>query len=1571
MSIEPISASKNIVDKYLRYLATTFYIKDKDYMNMFLNELKKKDEYAKGPFLDFTDSFEVGNSIRDLVSEGILSGEFSRLFVNNESMLDRKLYIHQEKAIRKIVKGKNVVVTTGTGSGKTETFLLPIFNCLMEEKENGTLTSGVRALLIYPMNALVNDQIKRMRELLKDYEDITFGAYTGETKKSYREAIKKYRDTNEKEPIKNELISREQMKDNPPHILITNYAMLEYLLLRPDDNVFFSGDYSNNWKYIVLDEAHTYTGATGIEVSMLLRRLTNLLNSSKSIQYILTSATLGGEEKKKEVTEFASNLCNGNSFDIDDIITATRYQKFDSSNARQYPTKIYEEIKNMISNEPDLNEFKELLISIDDNFTSDANSIEGLLFDFLKEDSLYYKIRNVLKEGPTSISEIAQKLNVEEMDIVNFVFAGSKANKNNISLLDARFHMFIRSLEGAYVVFGAKKSLSLKPRNSAYIEAQEYKSYKISVCKYCGQIYLQGNIENNYFIQRSNYEKSNKYMTFMLLDKKPEYMEPEDDNIVIDDNQVYTLCGKCGYISKDKLVKKKACTCDQNNKVKVLHIESDKEDISKCISCGNLSPNGTVIRNFYIGQEAASSVICSSLYDEMPNIRETKKVVRIKKPSFFKDGTNLTTVEKNKEVLKKQMLIFSDSRQEAAYFAGYFDFTYNNILKRRLLLNIIDEESRQNGNKSLSIYSIVELLSVELEKQNICESDSSKKEAWKTMLYEISTNDRNSLENLGLVSFELELDKDFMDNLQNTDNLNKDELIALFKELANSFKKGCAYDIGEVSKTFSKTDFESIVYNGERYSFVESKFDEKPNSIKSWVPKKNDNQRSNYLKKILGDSDLALDYLVEIWDALTSYKYLIANNSTYMMDIKKINVKHTKNHNLKWYICDKCGRLTISNIHNLCPSYRCDGHLYECNPDEHFSDNHYRLLYLDHNISTMKIKEHTAQLTPEKAKDYQEKFINKEINILSCSTTFELGVDVGELETVFLKNMPPTPANYAQRAGRAGRRTNSTAYVLTFCRLSSHDLTFFKDTARMIKGEIKPPKFKIENEKIVKRHLDAAVISFFWKKHSDLYDDVETFFKDENFNMMIDYIDNLPVDIVNYINSIVPKALKEKTCIWLKELTSKEGILYRAKEEYQNEISEIEDLISEEIGKMNNGNSRTHIDKLNNYKRKINDEKIISYLSKKNVIPKYGFPVDNVELYETITNSYNNSSDLRLQRDLMMAITEYAPGAEVIANGNIYKSQYVKRSFSNNKPWTMYDFGICKNDRCKHLNIRIHVDDYDSDSKVSICNVCGERIELRRTFLIPEYGFIMNKDIKKATTKKPKKTYRTDIFYLGDSKETRLHDKKDMYFNNVPVMIKSTSNDELVVINTSDFYVCNICGYAELIEEESLYNTKNKDHKNMYDKDCIGSLHRMGLGHKFKTDVAYISFYKFFEIEKALSILYALLEGVSSYLDIERDDISGTIYTNYKNREWFTDLILFDTVPGGAGHVRRLGEADETVIKEIFSSALQIVKQCNCGEESNGDTACYSCLLNYRNQNHHDLLKRRYAIEFFEELLRK
>lgn len=215
---------------------------------------------------------------------------------------------------------------------------------------------------------------------------------------------------------------------------------------------------------------------------------------------------------------------------------------------------------------------------------------------------------------------------------------------------------------------------------------------------------------------------------------------------------------------------------------------------------------------------------------------------------------------------------------------------------------------------------------------------------------------------------------------------------------------------------------------------------------------------------------------------------------------------------------------------------------------------------------------------------------------------------------------------------------------------------------------------------------------------------------------------------------------------------------------------------------------------------------------------------------------------------------------------------------------------------------------------------------------------------------------------------------KKLLFNFI-IKIRSTSHDELVVINTSNFFVCDLCGYAKVdnsFPKENFIQDKHTHH-NSYDRKCSNKvLYRRTLGHKFKTDVAHLIINSYIEKEKALSMLYALLEGASQFLNIERNDISGTIhYTKLDNNDWETNFILYDTVPGGAGHVRRIGATDKLELESLFVTSLAIVKQCLCGTDSNGDSACYSCLCNYYNQKHHDIIKRRYAIECFESILKQ
>src|SRR5665647_1626324 len=325
MSLDPIETTRAITKRYNAYLATSFNLKDSNLKKQFLDELNQE-KFIKGPILEITPPFESGKTIDELIDEGTLSGEFKKL--NTKSLpLNRPLYKHQESGILKnVLENENIIVATGTGSGKTETFMIPILNYLFRQKEKSELTPGVRALLLYPMNALANDQLKRMRKILENYPDISFGRYTGETEESQKRAEEKFVKMYKTDPMPNERISREEMKKNPPHILLTNYAMLEYLMLRPEDHVFFDGKYADNWKFIVIDEAHTYNGAKGIEMGMLLRRLKERVVQSVPYQLkcIATSATLGnGTNRLEDISHFASELF-GENFTSICVIGASR-----------------------------------------------------------------------------------------------------------------------------------------------------------------------------------------------------------------------------------------------------------------------------------------------------------------------------------------------------------------------------------------------------------------------------------------------------------------------------------------------------------------------------------------------------------------------------------------------------------------------------------------------------------------------------------------------------------------------------------------------------------------------------------------------------------------------------------------------------------------------------------------------------------------------------------------------------------------------------------------------------------------------------------------------------------------------------------------------------------------------------------------------------------------------------------------------------------------------------------------------------------------------------------------------
>lgn len=1563
MSFSPVTASKSIVEKYKRYLNTIFEISDENYSKQFKKELENQKSFAAGPYLDVTDSFIKGKSINEFIEEGALASGFT----NIKMSLTRPLYKHQEEAILKASNGHNIVVSTGTGSGKTESFLLPILNHIIKEHENGTLGVGVRALLIYPMNALANDQVERLRELLCDYPQITFGSYTGQTKHKFEEALAEYKSLNNGQvPKKNELISRDKIKEAPPHILITNYAMLEYLMLRPDDSVFFSQEYADKWKYIVLDEAHVYNGSTGIEVSMLLRRVKALLEND-NIQYILTSATLGGGKDNKEVAQFAGNLCDA-EFEEGDIIRAKRIKHDNVQQNYELDRNFYNSISKLLNNGISDSKICNIIrnqLKISKNY----ENLPELLYDVLICDKTYWKIRNLL-DKPRTVQYLSNSMGWSQQDISNFVNVASKCDLDGDRLFDSRYHMFLKATDGVYITLKPSSKLFLT-RKEKHIENDiDYKAFEIATCISCHSIYLLGKEVNNYLVQSSNFE-SYKYV-YLLSDS---VNDTDEDHTLADENleaEEYEICSRCGYMHKLGVKNENLCEHGKEYYVKVIKVKirNDSGRLTKCLACENTSSFG-MLRTFFTGQEAVTSVIGTALFEELPSYKIVQELHINEDDTGFGSDESYQIQKKVKEA--KQFLAFSDNRQGAAFYATYLDQTYRNILYKRLIVEVLKGEDYDYRKRNVN--SFVKDLIYQFNKNEIVsnEQDITRNEAWKAILQELIDNNGNtSLYNMGLIGISVNEEKMQPNNKY---KLSSSEVATL----CNVFLLGMMQDAAVFYEVpLDKSDKEFFTHNGVEYSYTYSDSNQRTYT-RSFVPKdeKMNNKRLDYLMRVLNkkgfdiERDKAIDMLNAIWNKIlcnSNNEILTSINGKYKVNSEKIYISREKN----WYYCPKCRKITMHNIEGVCPSYKCDGELIPIDLKEEFGSNHYYQIYQDLDIRELRIVEHTAQLDRETAYEYQKKFKTKEIDVLSCSTTFEMGVDVGSLETVFMRNMPPSPANYAQRAGRAGRSKHAAAYAVTFCNKSNHDFTFFRSPEKMIKGNINPPKFNVDNEKIAIRHVYASAFSFFWKKYNDYFSKASAMAEsDENgisgFSQFKDYILSQPENLEGYIKRFLPKALIGKLGIesysWVSNLfcddVNNPGVLDKAIAEYEYEIG----IIQEEIDRIKNSNSFAGLYRLGERLKVYKNEEILVFLSRKNVLPKYGFPVDTVEM--TIVDTSGNSKlGLQLQRDLSIAISEYAPGSQIIANGNLITSKYIRKVPSMS--WKLYDYIMC--DKCNTLNISPRVED-DEHSELQSCRQCSNtfNVSKRKTFLVPEFGFESDNKIEKPGLIKPERTYRNEIAYVGYKNNI---DFNKFEIEDAMVELGISSGDEMAILNESNFFVCETCGYTDL-DDKVFVNTKKHKHKSSNGYDCKNDrLRKYSIGYRFETDVLQLRFLNpdLQDWEVAYSVLHGIIKGMCSYLNIEQDDISGCLryfYNEVTHRGNYS-LILYDKTPGGAGHVRRV--KDENVLEGVLKETLNIMQQCDCGGED-GDTSCYSCLRNYYNQKYHDKLKRFYVINFLKEVI--
>ena len=1598
MGLNPLETSKLIFDRYKRYISTSLKFNDEDLNNQLKELLEETDKFAKGPIIEATPPYKKGGTIEDLIEEGVLASDFSK-FYSSALPLDRSLYMHQEKAIRKVCKeNRNIIVATGTGSGKTESFMIPILNELIKERENGELRPGVRALLLYPMNALANDQMKRLRSLLENEPEITFGIYTGETENYEDKAFDKYIRMHGKKPIQNELISRDKMKESPPHILLTNYAMLEYLMLRPEDSVFFEGEHSNSWKYIVIDEAHTYTGAKGIEMSMLLARLKSTIGIPKgSLRCILTSASLGsGKEDLPKVASFGQKIFQ-EEFHPKDVIEAVKDNLRTGKVWGTVDPIMYKKLVEILTNSPD-GDVSEILEhygvpeDIINKSLEEGNHYDRrVVYDSLIGDERVNKTIKVLSNGPMDFYTLANEIFTDDMDadvkmttlidLCNIV----RRSKEENPLIPARYHFLVKALEGAYVAFSDTNKLYLNRMKTAIINNKEVKAFEVGTCSKCNSMYLVGEIEEDnlnglsYLVENQNrYSEESKELEFYaIIPSDYNYIENEDDlsdeGTVFINQETFLLCPICGNIKREGDTK--SCSCDNSKQIRVVKTKGDNGSVHKCSICGAQSTRGSVVRRFFLSEDVVSSVLATALYDQIPNkVKETPEDKEI-------SGLFAAAKRRREQDITKQLLVFSDSRQNAAYFASYLKNSYGDLLTRNILVKVISENREAFENNSWSLEDFQRRVKTFVTDRRIIKGsrETIELETWRWLTREFFDKGNNSLESTGYIKFLPDYDAiDDMDIVFELDQfkdlgLDTDNAKRLITYFIDDFRYSRAFKYPEIVDP--KDDYFSPQNTQGGFCRVNPPSKNKYSrgyTIKSWKPSANHlNGRLDYLMKLVeaNNRDYSKEELVEVLDTLyelfTSpesplYEFVLTENNEAYGVINKLDTRLFKvvpglgNDEVEYYRCDKCHNITTINISNVCPTYRCSGKLNKIDMEERLRSNHYRDLYSQLKLEKMDVSEHTAQLKTEYAAEVQNKFINGEINVLSCSTTFELGVDVGELETVFMKNVPPTPANYAQRAGRAGRRTDSTAYALTFARLSSHDFSSYLDPFKMISGVVKPPYFEIANEKIAKRHIYACAFSKFWREHSDYFKTVNDFFIDKEIKgpeLMKDYLDSRPKSLGEMIKNVVPESLYEEVGVenwsWAAELYSDDGTMTKIVSELKSDIESLNASIESAIKKQGFREAAEYSRIINT----IESKNLIGFLSQKNALPKYGFPVDVVGM--EINSHVDEGRNIELSRDLQIAISEYAPESQVVANGKLWTGRYVKKV--RNRELLRYSYESCK---CGYFKKQLITGSIEVNES---CPVCGNRRFNTGVYMMPEFGFITEKRVDNPGPTRPKKTYSSRKHFSGMG---RILENKEIQVGKNIIELKSMNHGQLSVLNNGKgrgFFICKTCGYGTI-------ENFPKSHVKPDNRQCKGSFERLTLGYDFETDIVEINFSNTFQglkIDEGFweSLMYAIIEGVSLALEIDRSDIDGTLYVKSGGNK---SLILFDTVPGGAGHVKRL--LDEVQFKVALRKALDIVENCDCGGE-NKDTSCYSCLRNYHNQYCHEKMQRRFAIDGLRKIL--
>jgi len=1694
------------------YIEATYHISDSGMVDQRHRLLNTEGTIYRKPFLESTPRYQTGARFEEIEGLPLDVGKFlthlSKVEGKTKGLLFNPPYTHQGQAVHDtLVDQKSLIVMTGTGSGKTESFLIPILGKLAIEASSKPQVFGkqaaIRALVLYPMNALVNDQLGRLRLLFGDLRvasqfknwsgrPLRFARYTSRTlypgvrtddkDKTRLSPIRKYY-VHHLENLKNsgtgqtslqlvnelkkrgkwpskpdliewfgkgrwtdaktglprravtladdrELWTRHEVHAAPPDVLVTNYSMLEYMLMRPLERGLF--DRTRRWlelnpeerMMLVLDEAHLYRGAGGSEVALLIRRLIDRLGIAPDrLQVICTTASFSNHQM---APRFAAELTGKNPKDFIPITGKLRYRDAAASgNLSDAEVLASIDLDNFYSVDTSLRAAEAKKICDYRSTPFDERDIEGSLFDALENFQPLGELVNRTMKQAQPVENLGEMLFSEgELATRNraatvLLAIGSAARKNpdEPGLLPCRIHAFYRGLPGLWVCMDPQCSvrgetgpsqagkLYAQPRETCECGARVLEFY---TCRHCGTMYARAytnDLENPQYLWSEAGETihtaSGLSVSMLPLDL---LLEDPTEGSEVEAAEYDLITGTLNPVVPSLRIRQvfiPGTRIEEHSEKpnrNLFELTSSLGEFKPCAVCGKP------------GNYGRSSVMDHQTKGDQPFQALVSRQIQIQPPGPMAE-TPLAPLRGRK------VLIFSDSRQMAARLAPNIQKYSNQDALRPLIcegyrylqsfpsiapllnldhlyLSVLLSAKRLGVRlrpelKALETFE-AEKFVAEYVEQNP-HGDASKLLAlmFKIMgttppeaLFEgllSAFDDRYyGLESLGLASLvECEMRKSDVTGLPLISGFaeTNEQKTALVRAWLQLWQPSGFY-LGRMPQSW---ELERIKTNSGAFPSAMPKILPDASARRTferhWIPK---------LRHFFCETKSEVDHKYRLRGSDLTLQ--VGGDWAYCATCQT-----TQRPPLVPSLCSNCGQKTA--------------HLIDPDKDPIFKAR--KGYYRESTIKALGspgnkpfsliAAEHTAQLGSAQADDVFSKAEENEllfqdvdlgpddrgisrpaIDVLSCTTTMEVGIDIGALSGVSLRNLPPSRANYQQRAGRAGRRGNAVATVTAFGSADSHDSHFFEKPEVMITGEVEDPKLTLDNEEIIKRHVFAYLLQRYHEDRIPKFDpslpanlfavlgsvqsflgstsklnraDFEVWLKANETALRMRIAQWIPVQFDGPRRIELLRGLVQET------LTTLDGAL-RFDEEDQKTSPKAGDSDDDD-------QSDEEIDDL-----KASSSHLLDRLLYKGVLPRYAFPTDVASFYvfdQTKYTSFRPTFLFSPSQGLPIALTQYAPGKEVWISGKQYRSGAIYSPYRSDRfnAWTDREMYFECTECGYARKFRLVEADRGEIRDCPACKSLGSFGAARYWLRPPGFAHPIEEGEEISPDDQPARSYatRAKLSYPTPADESAW----------IPVNTRlktSHLKKHLLVTNRGPeeegYDYCTRCG---LIAPSTSGITKaagthRKPYPDPKQPKCDGGFTKgIVLGTDFITDVLLISLLSEEPIDlrpnslgttiALRTVCEALSKAACSILELEPTELQAE-FRPAVNIHGSTgaqmEIYLYDTLPGGAGFAKQVGDQGEPVFRE----ALRLLEQC----PENCDRSCYRCLRSYKNKFDHEFLDR-------------